>query len=332
MDLFDVYAADFPEILKDFAATPSFERLKDVGMHCGCEYTSFRSFSYIKDYSRWEHSIGVALIVWNFTKDEKQAVAGLLHDICTPVFSHVVDFLNKDYVAQESTEAETRQFILNAPDLKGLLEKYGFDVDEVADYHIYPIADNDMPGLSADRLEYHTGNFLCRGMLKKDEIAKLYSHLYVAKNEAAIDELAFDDLDAAKQFVKLLLSNSRLFVADEDRFSMEYLAGILRKAVDKGILKKEDFYLKEKNVIEKLSGDKELKGEWDKYRSFKEIYSQKEKPEDCRAFKVPAKKRYVNPLVKTDDGLKRVVDITPELKKELDEFLSVDFDRWIYAK
>ena len=29
---------------------------------------------------------------------------------------------------------------------------------------------------------------------------------------------------------------------------------------------------------------------------------------------------------------KRVVDITPELKIELDEFLSVDFDRWIYAK
>ena len=36
-------------------------------------------------------------------------VAALLHDIATPVFAHVIDFLNNDYEKQESTEAETKR-------------------------------------------------------------------------------------------------------------------------------------------------------------------------------------------------------------------------------
>lgn len=41
-----------------------------------------------------------------------------------------------------------------------LLERDNIKVDEVDDYHIYPIADNDTPKLSADRLEYTFTNGL----------------------------------------------------------------------------------------------------------------------------------------------------------------------------
>ena len=65
-------------------------------------------------YSNLEHSIGVALIVWNFTKDKKQTLAGLFHDISTPVFKHCIDFLNGDYETQESTEELTTYMIKNS--------------------------------------------------------------------------------------------------------------------------------------------------------------------------------------------------------------------------
>ena len=35
-----------------------------------------------------------------------------------------------------------------------LLKRDNIRIDEVSDYHIYPIADNDTPRLSADRFEY----------------------------------------------------------------------------------------------------------------------------------------------------------------------------------
>ncbi|HBI91798.1 MAG TPA: hypothetical protein DDY58_04845, partial [Terrisporobacter glycolicus] len=90
-NLIDIYSKDFPDFIKELINTPEFKRLSNVGMNCGCEYTSFPIFSKGKNYTRYEHSIGVALIIWHFTKDTKQSIAGLLHDISSPVFAHVID-------------------------------------------------------------------------------------------------------------------------------------------------------------------------------------------------------------------------------------------------
>ena len=102
-----------PEFLVQFANTPAMLRLKQVGMHCGCEYTCFPIFKHLECYSRYDHSIGVAMIIYHFTKDIKQSLAGLFHDIATPAFSHVIDFLNNDHLTQESTEDGTKEIIVN---------------------------------------------------------------------------------------------------------------------------------------------------------------------------------------------------------------------------
>lgn len=90
--LWKIYCQEIPEFIKSLIQTPSMQRLKDVGMNCGVEYTNFAFFQNIIPYSRYEHSIGVSLIVYHFTHDKKQTVAGLLHDIATPVFAHTIDF------------------------------------------------------------------------------------------------------------------------------------------------------------------------------------------------------------------------------------------------
>lgn len=71
-------------------------------MNCGCEYTSFSRFRNLEPYSRYEHSLGVALIIWHFTGNITQSLAGLLHDVATPVFAHVVDFMCNDHLKQEA--------------------------------------------------------------------------------------------------------------------------------------------------------------------------------------------------------------------------------------
>ena len=123
-------------------------------MNCGCEYTDFPLYRHTKPYSRFDHSVGVALITWHFTQSPRQTVAGLLHDIATPVFAHVVDFLNGDHLNQESTEAGTEDLLRRCSALLALLERDGVAVEDAADYHRFPLADNPSPRLSADRLEY----------------------------------------------------------------------------------------------------------------------------------------------------------------------------------
>lgn len=118
MNFIDIYSKNFPMFIEELINTPEFKRLSNVGMNCGCEYTSFPIFSEGKNYTRYDHSIGVALIVWHFTKDIKQSIAGLLHDISSPVFAHVVDFLNGDHVNQESTEEKTEEIIENSIEIQ----------------------------------------------------------------------------------------------------------------------------------------------------------------------------------------------------------------------
>ena len=58
-----------PETLSVFAETAPMQRLRQVGMHCGCEYTACPLYMGKQPYSRYLHSLGAAAIVWHFTKD-----------------------------------------------------------------------------------------------------------------------------------------------------------------------------------------------------------------------------------------------------------------------
>ena len=120
-ELWPVYHPDVPGFLQALAETPELRRLKEVGMNCGCEYTAFPRFRRLRPYSRFSHSMGVGLIVWHFTGDPAQAVAGALHDIATPVFAHVVDFLRGDHLRQEATEERTADIFAQSAGIQAVL-------------------------------------------------------------------------------------------------------------------------------------------------------------------------------------------------------------------
>ena len=231
-----LYHPEIPEFLRRLAETPPMARLRQVGMNCGCEYTSFPRFAGWVPYSRFDHSVGVGLIVWHFTGDLRQSAAGLLHDAATPAFAHVVDFLHGDHLHQESTEARTAELIETSPELQALLKEYGLTTEDVADYHRYPIADNDSPQLSADRLEYTLGDLRCYGFAGADALRVFYEDLTVWRDESGRPELAFRTRETACAFTEASLQTAQVYVADEDRFAMQALADLLRDAVNRQVL------------------------------------------------------------------------------------------------
>ena len=185
------YHAQLPLFLQQLAQTPPVQRLRQVGMSCGCEYTQFPPFVHSTPYSRYEHSLGVALIVWHFTGNRAQAAAGLLHDAATPTFAHVVDFLLGDHLRQEATEAGTHDVLAASAPLLSVLGRWGLPLSAVENYHQYPIADNALPRLSADRLEYTLGNLLHYGFCGAEELQGWYDDIVQAENEQGVPELAF---------------------------------------------------------------------------------------------------------------------------------------------
>lgn len=187
-------------LLAELLDTPPLRRLADVGMNCGCEYTAFPLFARTLPYSRRDHSAGAARIVWHFTASPTQAAAALLHDVATPVFAHTVDFLHGDHLRQESTEADTAAVIAASPEVTAVLARYGLDTADVSDYHRYPIADNDSPRLSADRLEYTLGNLFHYGFADLTRLSAFYRDLTVSAGEDGQPELAFCTPEIAQDF------------------------------------------------------------------------------------------------------------------------------------
>lgn len=328
----DCYAEDVPEVLQELADTPEMLRLKGVGMHCGVDYAAFPLFTKARGaYSRWQHSLGVANIVWHFTHDLKQAAAGLFHDIATPSFAHTIDFLNKDYLVQESTELGTREMIKNSKKIMDLLEAHQLSLNEVCDYHLYSIADNDTPKLSADRLEYTLGYGYMVHHLSLAEIVGMYQDLFIAANEEGSPELAFQTLEQARKFTRLVLKNGRVFVSKEDRFAMQSLADIIGYGESLGVVTKEDLYTTEPLVIAKLQEHPETAALWQKYRQLAVVTSSKERPEQGYSVQISAKKRYIDPLVLVDGKAVRISQVDEEINRELAEFLALDFSEWLAA-
>ena len=306
--------------LQEFIQVRPFLRLRDVGMSCGLEYTSFPFFKDLIRYSRFDHSLGVALILSRFTDDKRVIVSGLYHDIATPCFAHVIDFLNHDYEKQESTEQKTSLIIHESKDIQALLKKYHLKEEEISDYHRYPLADNDTPRLSADRLEYHLGNALQYGFLALGDIASILNDLVVTRNEEGIAEIAFSSFDLARKFTDSSLSNCLVYTSKDDRYAMESLALILKGFLKEGIIEEEDLYLGESELISKIQKDEVS---WKKFCRFQSLSDVKSSSEGRKGyFQIRAKKRYVNPLV-LDKG--RILDLDSDLRKKADFILNQDF-------
>lgn len=326
--MFDLYHPGIPSFLTELAAAPAMERLKHVGMNCGCEYTAFPRFANSGTYSRFEHSLGVGLIVWHFTGDPAQAAAGLLHDIATPPFAHVVDFLRGDYLSQEATEVGTRERIDGSAELQAVLSKYGLTTEDVCDYHRYPIADNDSPRLSADRLEYSLGNAIRWGFLTRKEIAAIYSDLRAGFNEDGEAELVFGSPALASIFARAALCCSKVYISDEDRYSMQALCELIRKALQAGALSPADLDGTEPSLIAKLEASA-LSAEWRHFRTLNRILRANTPPDTRPWRQIPAKKRRIDPLVA---GLGRVSALDSGFSADLNAFMNQPQIEWLLAE
>lgn len=313
-----VYRKPMPEFLCAAARTPTLQRLKGVGMHCGCQYTDFPMFRGLVPYSRFDHSLAVARILWDFTSDPIQTLAGLLHDAATPVFSHVVDFLNGDHLAQESTEEGLEDIVKNDAALMAAL---GRVVPEaVTDCGRYPLADSPSPRLCADRLEYTLSNGIYYGFSM--DVQHMYDALAVDINEYGVEELVFTSAQTALDFADMALACGKIYVCDEDRYAMERLSRFLKKALEENIISRQDLYTDEPRVIQKLPQE-----DWKSFCRLTRVF-RVDGPGEF-SYRVTAKKRYIDPLVR-DRG--RVSALFPEFKERIDEFRTSSQDYYLCAE
>lgn len=325
-EYFNILEPDgIPDWCNDYINTLEMLHQQYISITCATIYSNLFNSTFF--YSNLDHAIGVMLIIYHFTHDKKQALSGLFHDIATPVFKHCVDFMNGDYISQESTEDLTTYIIENSKKIMELLNRDNIKVSEVDNYHLYPIADNDIPKLSADRLEYSLANaLLTYNLLEIDDIRKIYNDIEIQTNENGIIELGFKTLEIARIFIKTTSELSIIYRDDRTRYTMQFIADILKRLSHDNIITTKDLYtLKESEVIKKIEESK-YKEIYNIWKNATKIKASKEKPENVYFVHCQSKVRYINPLV----NYKRITEVCPISKEIINSNLNYDMSNYIY--
>ena len=322
---FSILQFECPEWLQKYINTKEMLHQKYISVTCGTIYSNLFESNFF--FSSLDHSIAVALIIWHFTHDKKQTLAGLFHDIATPAFKHSIDFLNGDYINQESTENLTTDIIKNSSEIMYLLNEDNIDISDIDNYHMYPIADNDTPKLSADRLEYSLSNALFTyNLLNLEDIKEIYNDIEIQQNEENELELGFKTKKIARKFVSITSKLSIIYREDRTRYSMQFIADVLKKLISENKLSIEDLYvLKESQIISIIENSK-YKNVFAIWKNAKKVKVSKDMPKNVYFVNHGAKVRYINPLFNGE----RMSNACKIAKKMIDKNLSYDMNNYVY--
>jgi uncharacterized protein len=141
-------------VILELMQSRAMQRLKGIA-----QYGVPDPYYHLNNYSRFEHSVGVMLLLRKLGVGLEEQIAGLLHDVSHTAFSHVVDWVLGDGKT-ENFQDEQHEKTLKRSDVPEILRRYGLAVETVTDYHRFGLLERELPDLCADRLDYALTKFL----------------------------------------------------------------------------------------------------------------------------------------------------------------------------
>lgn len=287
---------DYPDFLDKYLETATMKRLLHVTQFCGCDYPKLYQPAFL--YTRYFHSLIVAYMTWHFSKNKKETIAALLHDIGTPCFAHTIDYVYGDYINQESSEKSLTEMCKRDPLIIEYLEKDGMTPQDLENLSKYHILENNSPRLCTDRLDgaLHTETvWLNKG--KPDELKAIYDDITILRNEDGLKEIGFQTLEKAELFFSYVGDYAIELQSNKVKFYMHYISAIIKAAIEKGIITIEMLYTyKEEDIVEILKNNF---SSWEQFTEVSEIIETDNFEEASQWFNVtgPTKNRMINPLV-----------------------------------
>lgn len=235
------------QILIDLINSPAVQRLKKISqMGIPDEYYHRPTFS------RFEHSVGVLVLLRKLGAALDEQIAGLLHDVSHMAFSHVIDWVIGDPTKQDYQD-KTLLKTFEETKIKNILEINGFDYKKIADLKSYSLLEQSAPLLCADRVDYSLREI--RFLHGEQDAEKILKDLKNINGKIVLASLEAAEL-LAKHYVNL---NKGHWAGNEAKTRYYILADILRKAIKENIISIEDMMKTDKEVIELLNKSKNKK-------------------------------------------------------------------------
>jgi HD superfamily phosphohydrolase len=184
--------------------------------------------------TRYEHSVGVMLLIKLLGGAEIEQVAGLLHDVSHTAFSHVIDYIFEH--PEEDYHEEIYQRILIESEIPAILEKYGYGLKDLLEKD-FNILEQPLPNLCADRIDYAVRDLFYAGFISLKDVRGFISKLIV--HDGRIMMTSVRDAQWFKEMYEVL--NKQYFGKKEHLYANEKLTEILKYLLTGKVIAKKDF-------------------------------------------------------------------------------------------
>ncbi|MBI3963603.1 MAG: HD domain-containing protein [Candidatus Kerfeldbacteria bacterium] len=230
-------------VLQDLIASPTLIRLKGISQ-AGYQEPFFPG----TEYSRFDHSVGVMALLRRYGAPLEEQIAGLIHDVSHSVFSHVIDYvLDAGSQTEQSHQDNIHDAFVRRSDIPGILARHGVETEYILDERHFPLKEQPLPDLCADRIDYTLRNL---PWIPDMPVAasSVLQHLRV-RNERWL----FDTVDAAVSFAELFRTlNTRYYTSFEKMVNFRTLADYLRYALKRRYMSEADLYTTDDAVLAKI--------------------------------------------------------------------------------
>jgi hypothetical protein len=233
---------DDPRLLK-LIECPTFQRLRGI-RQAGPSAFAFA----FKTVTRYEHSVGVHILLRRLGATPLEQVAGLLHDISHTAFSHAVDFV---FSSDEQDHHERlKPEFLERSDIVAALDALGYAPRDFYDDSVYPLLERPLPSLCADRLDYFFRDGLACGAANREMVARFLAHLEVIDRT-----IVFTDAKVAREAAALFaVMNRDWWASPTEAYIYNEFADALREGFRTGVLGEADLLEDDAHVMSRLQG------------------------------------------------------------------------------
>ncbi|MCX6794625.1 MAG: HD domain-containing protein [Candidatus Falkowbacteria bacterium] len=292
------------QVILELINCPSMQRLKGVDQH------GYLPDSPETNFSRFEHSLGVYLLLKIYKASLEEQIAGLIHDVSHTAFSHCIDYaLGADSEKKHDHQDNIFEDFVRESEIPQILEKYNLDLKFILDDKNFPLKETELPDLCADRLDYSLRAAIIYNLIKD---GKYFLDSLTAENGRWI----FKDFTSAQKYAELFLKLNNDYYADLSAAAMLRSVGeYLRYALAREYITESDLYTTDQEVLKKITPyiptDSKLKLLFKKMNNKADF---RNNPEDYDA-KVFCKSRMVDPLCYHNGEIKRISEIEPKWKE-----------------
>ncbi|PEE71977.1 HD domain-containing protein [Bacillus thuringiensis] len=238
--LYGEYEVD--QVVEELISSKSMQRLK--GIHqAGASYLMNEKWN----VTRFDHSVGVMLLVKKLGGSVEEQIAGLLHDVSHTAFSHVIDYVfdNED----ESYHEEIFSSVVKNSEIPAILAKHGYNYEDILlDDSKWTLLERSAPELCADRVDYTLRDMHTYGYISLEEV-----HSFLEDVIAVEGKMVLQSIEMAEWFTETYYKEViDFFMKPMNIYGNDMLAKMLKVALHKRIIHADDFLLEDEELISKL--------------------------------------------------------------------------------